>query len=223
MLAACWRRAISLSPRLTDANRLRAALSNMAGSPSASKTTCIAVANLRSSLSMSRKIRDARAARHPWSTGQYRTPAIVVGASRKICGMQIPPNIQGYNAARQRSRVMPGAKRPPGMKLDPTFIKEWRKFKGLTQGEVGKRMGLNKSSISLMERAKTPYDQWRFGNNCEKSLTSQFTIFCSPTQARRAASGRSNVEQRIGSGRRVIGARRVRCGELEVERRQGRG
>ena len=50
-------------------------------------------------------------------------------------------------------------KRPIGLELDPTYLLEWRKFRDLSLEEVGKLMGIDKTAISRIERAKTPYDQ----------------------------------------------------------------
>ena len=50
-------------------------------------------------------------------------------------------------------------KRPEGLKLEPTYLQAWRKFRDLSLEEVGKMMGIDKTAISRIERGLTPYDQ----------------------------------------------------------------
>ena len=50
-------------------------------------------------------------------------------------------------------------KRPAGLELDPTYLLEWRKFRDMSLEDVGKRMGIDKTAISRIERRLTPYDQ----------------------------------------------------------------
>jgi transcriptional regulator with XRE-family HTH domain len=50
-------------------------------------------------------------------------------------------------------------KRPADFELHRTYLREWRKSKDMTLDEVGKLMGMDKSSISKMERGLTPYNQ----------------------------------------------------------------
>ena len=50
-------------------------------------------------------------------------------------------------------------KRPEGLKLEPTYLLEWRKFRDMSLEDVGKRMGIDKTAISRIERGLTPYDQ----------------------------------------------------------------
>ena len=50
-------------------------------------------------------------------------------------------------------------KRPEGLELEPTYLLEWRKFRDMSLEDVGKRMGIDKTAISRIERGLTPYDQ----------------------------------------------------------------
>jgi transcriptional regulator with XRE-family HTH domain len=50
-------------------------------------------------------------------------------------------------------------KRPQGFKLEPTYLLEWRKSRDMTLEDVGKKMGIDKTAISRIERGLTPYDQ----------------------------------------------------------------
>jgi DNA-binding XRE family transcriptional regulator len=43
--------------------------------------------------------------------------------------------------------------------LLPTFIREWRKKKGLSQGELGEAIGVSTATISQIENGKTGYSQ----------------------------------------------------------------
>lgn len=43
--------------------------------------------------------------------------------------------------------------------LQPTFIQEWRKHRGLSQTELGDAVGLSTATISQIENAKTGYKQ----------------------------------------------------------------
>ncbi|HZZ24577.1 MAG TPA: helix-turn-helix transcriptional regulator [Roseiarcus sp.] len=50
-------------------------------------------------------------------------------------------------------------KRPAGLDLEPTYLLAWRKFRDMSLEDVGKRMGIDKTAISRIERGLTPYDQ----------------------------------------------------------------
>jgi transcriptional regulator with XRE-family HTH domain len=50
-------------------------------------------------------------------------------------------------------------KRPEGLELEPTYLLEWRKFRDMSLEDVRKRMGIDKTAISRIERGLTPYDQ----------------------------------------------------------------
>jgi transcriptional regulator with XRE-family HTH domain len=39
------------------------------------------------------------------------------------------------------------------------YIKEWRKFRGLTQEQLAERVGIDKSYLSKIENGKKRYDQ----------------------------------------------------------------
>jgi transcriptional regulator with XRE-family HTH domain len=39
------------------------------------------------------------------------------------------------------------------------FIGPWRRFRGLTQEQLGERIGMSKASISRIENGETPYTQ----------------------------------------------------------------
>lgn len=39
------------------------------------------------------------------------------------------------------------------------FIREWRKFRGKTQEDAAEFLGADQSTVSNLERGKTPYDQ----------------------------------------------------------------
>lgn len=39
------------------------------------------------------------------------------------------------------------------------FLKEWRKYKGLTQDALAERIGTTKTRVSMKESGKEPYDQ----------------------------------------------------------------
>lgn len=45
------------------------------------------------------------------------------------------------------------------MATQPHYIKEWRKFRGLTQDQLAERIGVTKSYVSKIESAKRRYDQ----------------------------------------------------------------
>lgn len=41
----------------------------------------------------------------------------------------------------------------------PTFIKEWRKHRGLTQEQLGDRLGLTQATVARIEQGKIAYTQ----------------------------------------------------------------
>lgn len=41
----------------------------------------------------------------------------------------------------------------------PTFFKEWRKHRGLTQDRLAERLGTTKTRVSMKETGEEPYDQ----------------------------------------------------------------
>lgn len=49
-------------------------------------------------------------------------------------------------------------KRPPRTR-QTHFLRQWRKYRGLTQEEVGERIEVNASTLSRVERGEIPYDQ----------------------------------------------------------------
>jgi len=57
--------------------------------------------------------------------------------------------------AAQRKPIEPAAPEP----LHRTFIKEWRKHRGLSQTELGEALDLSTATISQIENAKTGYSQ----------------------------------------------------------------
>lgn len=59
------------------------------------------------------------------------------------------------NGGMKKSRVLPRPKRV----LRRTFIREWRKHRGLTQEQLGDRLDLTSSHISMIEAGQRPYTQ----------------------------------------------------------------
>lgn len=57
---------------------------------------------------------------------------------------------------KQRHIVKPRFKEPS---LRPTFIKQWRKAKGWSQGKLADAVGVSTATISQIENAKSPYTQ----------------------------------------------------------------
>ena len=53
-------------------------------------------------------------------------------------------------------RAKANFKQPPGR---PHFIKQWRKFRGLTQAQLADRMEMSPASISQIETRKQDYTQ----------------------------------------------------------------
>jgi len=49
--------------------------------------------------------------------------------------------------------------RPKKRLLRRTFIREWRKYRGLTQEQLGERLELTGSHISMIEAGQRPYTQ----------------------------------------------------------------
>jgi transcriptional regulator with XRE-family HTH domain len=52
-----------------------------------------------------------------------------------------------------------GRRARPKVKLEPTYFREWRKFRKMNQVEVGLKIGLDSSAVGKLERGVTPYDQ----------------------------------------------------------------
>ena len=50
-------------------------------------------------------------------------------------------------------------KRPEGVVLGPTYLREWRTYKKLTLEQVGKLIDLDKSALARVENGHSPYDQ----------------------------------------------------------------
>lgn len=53
---------------------------------------------------------------------------------------------------------MPPIARPKRRRLR-TFLREWRKFRHLTQIQASERIGVEQSTLSRLERGESPYDQ----------------------------------------------------------------
>lgn len=47
----------------------------------------------------------------------------------------------------------------PRAKLRPTFLRAWRKYRGLTQEEAGEALNLDRTQLGRVERAIQPYSQ----------------------------------------------------------------
>lgn len=58
--------------------------------------------------------------------------------------------------ARQEVKVDTRFKAPP---FRPTFIRQWRKFRGLTLEKCAERSGMSKGNLSNIETGKTGYNQ----------------------------------------------------------------
>lgn len=58
--------------------------------------------------------------------------------------------------ATKEKQVQPRFKGPPHR---PTFIKQWRKFRGLTIEKLADRVGMSNGNLSNIERGKTGYNQ----------------------------------------------------------------
>lgn len=76
--------------------------------------------------------------------------------------------LHGQAAGRHENFSMPKAKQKqpdialeqlPAGQLQPTFIKAWRKKKGLTQTQLGESVGVSTATISQIENSNTPYTQ----------------------------------------------------------------
>ena len=51
------------------------------------------------------------------------------------------------------------AKSPPKRRLGRIFLKEWRKFRGLSQERLAERVGMSVSNISQLEQGRQGYSQ----------------------------------------------------------------
>lgn len=51
----------------------------------------------------------------------------------------------------------PVAKQP--RERNKTFLREWRKYRELSQEEVAEKLEIDRTTISRVERGETPYDQ----------------------------------------------------------------
>ena len=47
----------------------------------------------------------------------------------------------------------------PDIALEPTYFREWRKFRGLNLAQVSEEIGIDPTAISRLERGSSPYDQ----------------------------------------------------------------
>jgi transcriptional regulator with XRE-family HTH domain len=57
----------------------------------------------------------------------------------------------------QAIRLFHMAKKPH--KRRPTFIREWRKYRGLSQDQVAERVGLSQATVARVERGDIAYTQ----------------------------------------------------------------
>lgn len=46
-----------------------------------------------------------------------------------------------------------------GPRFQPTYIRQWRKFRGLTQEALADRVGMSPGNLSNIETGKQPYSQ----------------------------------------------------------------
>lgn len=53
---------------------------------------------------------------------------------------------------------MPPVKKPQRERLR-TFLREWRLFRDMNQDDVAEKLEIDRSTISRIERAESPYDQ----------------------------------------------------------------
>lgn len=51
-------------------------------------------------------------------------------------------------------------KRPSGVKLEPSYLREWRDYRGFTQEQVGEALEVDPTALSRIERGATPWDQF---------------------------------------------------------------
>lgn len=58
--------------------------------------------------------------------------------------------------AQQKQTVETRFKKPP---FRPTFIRQWRKHRGLTIEQLAERSGMSNGNLSNIERGKTGYNQ----------------------------------------------------------------
>jgi transcriptional regulator with XRE-family HTH domain len=50
-------------------------------------------------------------------------------------------------------------KRPPDIPAFPIYLRQWRTARGVTQAEIAAALGVNKSSISRIERGQRQYSR----------------------------------------------------------------
>lgn len=53
---------------------------------------------------------------------------------------------------------MPRVKKPK-VSLRPTYLRQWRKFKKLTQEQAAEPLNIDATTLSRIERGESPYDQ----------------------------------------------------------------
>lgn len=54
---------------------------------------------------------------------------------------------------------MPPVQRNRAIPRRPTFFRQWREHRGLTQAQAAERLKVDQSTLSRVERGLTPYDQ----------------------------------------------------------------
>ena len=54
---------------------------------------------------------------------------------------------------------MRNVRTPPRKQYRRTFIREWRKFRGLTLEQLAERIGMKASTLSYLERGQSAYTQ----------------------------------------------------------------
>jgi transcriptional regulator with XRE-family HTH domain len=53
-----------------------------------------------------------------------------------------------------------GRRSRPRVKLEPTYLREWRKERGLILADVAEAIGMDATAISRLESGISPYDQF---------------------------------------------------------------
>ena len=69
-------------------------------------------------------------------------------------GIGFAPKI-GQDAAAMSKTV----NRPPPAKFRPTHLRAWRKYRGMTIVELGEKIGMTNSNLSMLENGKRGYTQ----------------------------------------------------------------